>query len=194
MTQAAVQTEKLTLDAFIRLYESEGPFEIIEGERIALMPPVYIHVLIIKRLMAIFLEYENTHHHGEAFQEAPFVMTDKPGWVAGSRVPDVMYFSAERLKTYREQTPNYLNKPFILVPDLAVEVISQNDLYSEVQRKVDTYRHDGVRLVWVIDPERRVVIVQHGTTQITLGEEETLSGGEVIPDLAIPVGRLFEEG
>src|SRR5947209_1116630 len=42
-----------------------------------------------------------------------------------------------------------------VAPDLAVEVVSPNDLYSEVRAKVEEYFAAGVRLVWVIDPDTR---------------------------------------
>ena len=44
-----------------------------------------------------------------------------------------------------------------VAPDLAVEVISPNELYSEVEEKIDEYLAAGVRLVWVVDPPHRSV-------------------------------------
>src|SRR5258708_35652922 len=35
------KTEHLTLDEFMRLYEKEGPFELIDGERIIFGPPKF---------------------------------------------------------------------------------------------------------------------------------------------------------
>jgi Uma2 family endonuclease len=39
----AEKIEKLTLAEFVRLQDTEGPFEIIEGERIAKMPTIARH-------------------------------------------------------------------------------------------------------------------------------------------------------
>ncbi|HLA42315.1 MAG TPA: hypothetical protein VJZ27_02700, partial [Aggregatilineales bacterium] len=89
MADAPAQIEALRLDDFIRQYE-DNPFEIINGERIPLMPPVTIHALIIKRLLLLFGEYEKRTQHGEAFSEAPFVLIDSPNWVSGARVPDLL--------------------------------------------------------------------------------------------------------
>jgi Uma2 family endonuclease len=48
-------------------------------------------------------------------------------------------------------------------------------------------------LVWLIDPQRRVVEVwrREGLTQ-TLGDDDTLSGEEVLPGFAFPVRELWE--
>src|SRR5262249_3516105 len=46
-----------------------------------------------------------------------------------------------------------------IAPDLAVEVVSPNDTYSEVEEKVQEYLRAGVRLVWVVDPPTKSVRV-----------------------------------
>lgn len=64
-----------------------------------------------------------------------------------------MFFEKNRLAAYKEQTPDREEKPFVLVPDLAIEIVSKNDRYSDINDKVMLYLADGVRLVWVIDPQ-----------------------------------------
>ena len=39
-------------------------------------------------------------------------------------------------------------------PDLAVEVVSPNDLVYELEEKLSDYRKAGVPLIWVIGPSR----------------------------------------
>lgn len=191
MTDAiAIQTGQLTLDEFIRLYAQEGPFEIINGERVKLMPPVTIHGIIIKRLMNWLRAYEE-NGVGEAFSELPYVLVDTPDWVKGSKVPDVLFFRAERLARYREVTSGWENKPFILVPDLVVEVTSEHDRYTDINQKVELYLQDGVQLVWVIDPKRRKVAVHQPHAQTTLSEKDALTGGDVIPGFEAPVSAIF---
>ncbi len=186
-----IQTEKLTIEDFIRLYESEGPFEIIDGERILMSPTLPEHGKIVKRVVKALLVCED-EGKGEVFFEQPFVLVDKSQWVKGSRVPDVMYFEASRLKVYREQNPDEDEKPYALVPDIAVEVVSKTDSYTALSQKVDVYLRDGVKIIWVIDPRRQVVEVYQGSQKITLTEKDTLRGEEVIPGFEVPVARLFE--
>jgi Uma2 family endonuclease len=80
-----------------------------------------------------------------------------------------------------------------VAPDAAAEVISPNDAYSEVEVKVDAYRTAGVKLVWVIDPPSRSVRVHRIDGTVTdLGENDELSGEDVLPGFRCPVAALFE--
>jgi DNA mismatch repair protein MutL len=50
----------------------------------------------------------------------------------------------------------------------------------------------GVRLVWVIDPERKVVTTYRELLRpCHLGSTETLEGDDVLPGLSIPLEALF---
>jgi Uma2 family endonuclease len=186
------QTQLLSLDEFVRLYEKEGAFELIDGERRPIMPPVAIHGLMIRALFLALYTHCKERGIGEVVTEMPYVLLHHSGWVKGSLVPDVMFFVAERWNQYTSETEDWIKKPFILIPDLAIEVVSQNDSYVEIQDKVNRYLRDGVRLIWVVDPFSRQVSVYEGERYLTLGENDTLTGGEVIPDLAINLVDLFQ--
>jgi Uma2 family endonuclease len=193
MASVPVQLEALTIEDYMRLYDDEGAFEIIDGEKIFMSPPVMIHVVITKRLMNAFTKYEETVGGYEAFSEAPFVLTDSPNWVKGSRIPDVMVYASERLADYKKQHPDWEEKPIILVPDVAIEIVSATDRYSAVNKKVLKYLEDGVRLIWVLDPHQKTVTV-HAAGQAEhhiLTEEHKLSGGDVIPNFELPLVQLF---
>jgi Uma2 family endonuclease len=78
-------------------------------------------------------------------------------------------------------------------PDLVVEVVSPNDEADEVQQKVGQWLAGGVRLVWVVYPEAREVVVHHPdrhSQTLVLGEE--LSGEDVVPGFRVAVSELFE--
>ena len=77
-------------------------------------------------------------------------------------------------------------------PDLTVEVVSPNDLFTDVIAKVEDHHAAGVSLVWVIDPERRLAYVCPRGQPITrLGEGDELTGGDVLPGFRCRVGDLF---
>ena len=199
MLEPAVTKIGMPMEEFIRLYDTEGPFELIDGERIPVMPNVVRHTKATKRLFLALERHAEARNLGEAFTEAPFVLTDQPNWVKGSRLPDVMFFSAERLAAYIAATPGYDLKPYILVPDLVVEVVSPNDNLRELDEKVDRYLLDGVRAVWVVDPQRKKVLIHTlnsrspFTKQITtLQIGDTLTGGDIIPGFEMPVAKIFE--
>ncbi len=78
-------------------------------------------------------------------------------------------------------------------PDLAVEIVSPNDRFSDVQAKVREYLAAGTRLVWVVWPEGRSVIVHGADGVVELGPEDVLSGADVLPGFEVRVGQLFEQ-
>lgn len=103
------------------------------------------------------------------------------------RKPDASFISFTRLPK-EEAGEGWVRIP----PDLAVEVVSPNDVYDDVQRKVEEYLSAGVRLVWVVSPANRTVAVYSGSAGHTyLHEADTLDGGEVLPGFVVRVGDLF---
>jgi Uma2 family endonuclease len=117
-----------------------------------------------------------------------------PNWVAGSRIPDIVFFVKERFAEYKAATPDWGDRPYAIVPDLVIEVVSPNDQYSDIDAKVDLYLADGVRIVWVIDPQRRKVHVHTSDRDDphVLKGDEMLKGGDVLPGFEIALTKLFE--
>ncbi len=80
-----------------------------------------------------------------------------------------------------------------VAPDLAVEVISPNDLAYDVSRKIEDYASAGVPLVWLVNPATRTVTVyrQGGASIDLLHADDELTGGDVLPGFACRVGAVF---
>jgi Uma2 family endonuclease len=79
-----------------------------------------------------------------------------------------------------------------LAPDLAVEVLSPGDRPGEVLAKVGDYLDAGARLVWVVDPERRLVRVYRADgTESILMERDTLDGEDVLPRFTCPLAAIW---
>jgi len=81
-------------------------------------------------------------------------------------------------------------------PDLAVEVISPSNSASEMSYKVNAYLEYGSRLVWIIDPDQKIVSVyQPGADESiivrVLKIDDTLTGGDILPTFRLPVRELF---
>ena len=73
------------------------------------------------------------------------------------RAPDVAFVRQERIEEVGKVEGYWPG-----APDLAVEVISPGDLYTEVEEKVFTWLEGGTRLVIVVDPRRRTAAVFPG--------------------------------
>jgi Uma2 family endonuclease len=104
------------------------------------------------------------------------------------RLPDLALIRWERYphrQRPREAVPT-------LVPDLAVEILSESNTAAEMTRKRREYFEAGTTLVWQIDPRRREVAVYTGLEQLqTLTEGDTLTGEPVLPGFTLPVSDLF---
>ena len=181
----------MPMDEFIRQYEQE-PFELVDGERIPLMPPVAAHGETIRLLNRAFFIYEALNPHIIVYTEMPVVVEDTPRWVKGSRVPDLMIYEKARWEEYKANTPDWGDKPFVLVPDVCIEVISPTDKYSDVDAKVAGYLRDGVRLVWVFNPREKAVNVHTPNGSIRLTRTDTRDGGGVLPGFTLPLNDLFQ--
>ena len=110
---------------------------------------------------------------------------DAPGKV---RKADVSFIRLDRLSL--EQATAEGHNP--VAPDLVTEVVSPNDSYYDVEEKVEEWLRAGVRLVWVVNPQRRTVAVhrRHSSGTI-LQEEEYLDGEDVLPGFRCQVKELF---
>ena len=118
------------------------------------------------------------------------VHTGEPGYLLEIgpdtvRAPDVAWISAGRIP---EGTTGYPN----LAPDLAVEVKSPSNSHVEMRRKAEMWLSFGTRQVWVADPET------HHRDRVSdrrrsngLGEDDTIDGGDLLPDFTAPVWSLF---
>jgi Uma2 family endonuclease len=110
-----------------------------------------------------------------------------PGLV---RIPDVAFVSRERLPGGRLSTDPIPS----LVPDLAVEVLSESNTVNEMTRKRGEYFKAGVRLLWFVDPKRRAVTVYTDSeNQRVLNEAQTLAGEPVLPGFTLEIKSLFTE-
>jgi Uma2 family endonuclease len=103
------------------------------------------------------------------------------------RFPDVSFVLKHRL------TEGLTSEGFIFVPpDLAVEVVSPNDLAYEVESKVLEYLNAGVKLVWVIHPETRTAYIYRGDgSGLWLREDGELSGEDVLPGFRCRLTSIF---
>jgi Uma2 family endonuclease len=103
------------------------------------------------------------------------------------RRPDASYISAGRIH-HDELEEGYIS----IAPDLAVEVVSPNDLAYEVETKVDEYLEAGFRLVWLVLPVNQTVrVFRAGHDPIQLNSQAELSGEDVLPGFRCRVIDLF---
>lgn len=82
--------------------------------------------------------------------------------------------------------------PIPQMPDFAVEVKSPDDKLPKLRRKVAYYLDNGVRLVWLVIPEKGVVEVYRPDEPVMIfGVGDTLDGGDVLPGFTITVQEIL---
>jgi Uma2 family endonuclease len=108
------------------------------------------------------------------------------GEPAKFRKPDVSVVRSERMVGIDPKS-GFLRIP----PDLAVEVLSPNDLASEISEKVEDYLRNGFELVWVVDPVTRTVMVRDGQGAVFLHEQDEITAARVIPEFRCKVSEFF---
>ena len=78
-----------------------------------------------------------------------------------------------------------------IAPDLAVEVLSPTDRQKDLATKIINYTLAGT-VVWAIDPEDQTVTVYvPEKLPQTLTVNDTLTGGDVIPEFSVPIKNIF---
>ena len=98
------------------------------------------------------------------------------------RKPDAAFVSRERMPRFRGRGD------VRVAPELAVEVVSPNDLAGALEHKIQTFFRGGVRVVWVIHPLDRLAHVRHADGRMrAVGESDTLTAEGVLPELSIPL-------
>lgn len=161
--------------------------ELVRGELRTMAPPFYEHGRSADRIGRSLENHVEAHQLGEVRRaEIGFLLTARPDTV---RAPDVAFLSREHLARLGE-----IRGYFPGSPDLAVEVISPNDRYTEVDEKVAEWLEHGARLVFVVNPRRRVVVVHRpGQRPQTLGVNDMLDGEDVVPGWSMAVRDLFDQ-
>ncbi|MGH7636213.1 MAG: Uma2 family endonuclease [Gemmatimonadaceae bacterium] len=159
--------------------------ELVRGRLIVREPPGFYHGHVSARLLFVLGEYVYGRDLGWlSAQDTGFRIESDPDTV---RAPDVAFTSNER----RLEIPKRGYAPF--APDLAAEILSPDDRPGEVLSKVGDWLDAGVRIVWVIDPERREARIYRGDgTQSSVAPDGTLPGESVLPGFTCHLADLFD--
>ena len=148
--------------------------ELVRGVLVVREPPGSLHGLVAMNLgveLGVFVKA--TAAGGVFAAETGFHLASNPDTV---RAPDVAFVARERMAAAR--TTGYA----ALAPDLAVEVLSPGDRPGEVLAKVADWISAGTKLVWVVDPQRRLArVYRHDGSETLLSADDVLDGEDVLP-------------
>lgn len=184
---ATTTRRRMTVADLEREGAPEGRWELINGELVEMSAAGEDHGAFGATIIGHLFAFVVPRRLGRIFNAATgFVITEGPPMV---RMPDVSFVRVGRLPADRERSR------FVRVmPDLAVEIISQLDRTGDVLAKAMLWLEAGVRILWLVDPDARTVtVMEPGRPLRKLTVAQTLDGGEVLPGFLLPVADIFSD-
>jgi Uma2 family endonuclease len=171
----------MSIEDLLALPADGGMYELVEGRLVKMPPPsgggASNTAMTLGAALTMFVQSRGlgavTGSDGE------YVLS-KPGEPVTALAPDVAFVRAEHLPPF--DTPEW-HGAWHVAPDLAVEIASPNQCRPEMAAKAKVYLAAGTRLVWVVWPKYRQVVVLDGTS--------TLSGEDVLPGFSYAAASLF---
>jgi Uma2 family endonuclease len=159
-------------------------FELERGEIVEMSRPGKRHGLVCGNVARILGNFASLRKKGyPCSNDTGMIVERDPDTVRG---PDVAFY--EDAKTYEDIEEKYGDKP----PLLAVEVLSPNDSVDRINRRIKELLAFGIKIVWLVDPEARIVTVyRQGKDLYILKENEELTGEDVLADFRCKVAEFF---
>jgi Uma2 family endonuclease len=187
----AIQKKQYTVEEFEEFADSkennDRRFELINGEIYEKMPTEEHGIVAVKIILKIgrFIE---EHDLGERLGVE--IRHRMPGDRHNARLPDISF-------TYDPTTPIVKKGSVQRMPDLAIEIQSPDDDFQDSRAKAKYYLQNGCRLSWLFFPKTRTIEVCTWNAQKvdmdvqTLGIDDTLEGGDVLPGFKVAVREIF---
>jgi Uma2 family endonuclease len=175
------ERDDVTVDELERLWTSlPYPAELYNG-RVVYKMANYQHGKIQTNLIRLLGKYLDNHPIGDIVSETNFrLWDDRPN---ESRIPDVCFVAKDRVPKNMRRFP-------AMSPELAVEIVSEDDSYKKISEKVKAYLQQGAKMVWVIFASTREVLVC--TARGKHYVDNVLTAPEVLPDFNLPVKEIFD--
>jgi Uma2 family endonuclease len=179
MAEVTAVKRRLTEEEFLRLPDDGRKYELVEGEARE-VPAGVLHDAIVMRIG--FLMYPSA-------QKVGFLAASSAGFkmVTGNiRSPDVSLVLRERLPEGKPPQ-GFLEG----APDLAIEVLSPNEDWAELGRKLGEYFASGSKEVWLVDPEKHMLTVYKSLTEVRVFYADDEISTELLPSFRCKVSELL---
>jgi Uma2 family endonuclease len=182
----AITPKLMTWEELADLPDDGMRHELVRGELLTMPPPNVPHGKLGRKFGRSLDRHVDARGLGEVYMnKIGYLLTTHPDTV---RAPDVAFMTTEHLALMGDVTDYFPGSP-----DLVVEVISPNDRYTQVDEKVVEWLDHGARLVFVVNPRHRVVVVHRPSQRPqTLGVNDMLDGEDVVPGWSMAVRDLFD--
>ncbi|MBD2069560.1 Uma2 family endonuclease [Leptolyngbya sp. FACHB-671] len=183
-----LSTEKKvwTDEEFMALSRDGHRYELVDGEVLDMGNSGMEHGGIGSLLGGLLAIYVKQHKLGIVCDSST-AFTLKTG---NKRSPDVSFVAKDRLKGLKRPPRGFFQGS----PDLAVEILSPSNTIEEIHDKIVEYFDNDTRLVWVIHPDEKYVLVYHSPEPDRfLRPGDHLDGEDIVPGFSMAVSELFED-
>ena len=174
----------ITADELLTMSQEDGKrYELVRGILVEKVPTGRPHAVVVTLIAIVLGSFVLSRDLGEVHTGEPgYLLEIGPDTV---RAPDIAWIASGRLPDDATGYPN-------LAPDLAVEVKSPSNSHPELRHKAEMWVRFGARQVWVADPDTTTITVYRpGAEPVELGEDDTIDGGDLLPEFTAPVWSLF---
>ena len=180
----SVETKLMTAEELEAMPDDGKRYELFRGELRTMAPANLWPSIIAMRIGRHLATFVEQHGLGGYVTGADggFVLASNPDTMFA---PDVGYVSKGRAIPERGI--------FRGTPELAVEVVSPTDTYSEIEEKVVEYLATGTPVVIVVDRQRRSAFVRTRNSSRRLTLDDALTAPDVLPGWSLPLRELFAD-
>jgi Uma2 family endonuclease len=171
----------LTIEDFERLpYVLAHNHELVDGELVDVSGNTVYHNRL-RDLLVMLLRPAVEPALGMIISEQEF---DFDGNAHG---PDVSFIGASKLHLIDRK-----RRVQLFVPDLAIEIVSENDRFKPLIQKAARYRKCGTKEVWVFSPDTREAFVRSEDRNLILSDHDFFES-KLIPGFSIRLADLFDQ-
>jgi len=174
----------MTADELLHTSIPDKHVELVRGVLVVREPAGSTHGLVAMNLGAELAVYVKRTGAGGVFAaETGFKLATDPDTV---RAPDIAFVRRECMP------PPEATGYAALAPDLVVEVLSPGDRPGEVLAKVADWLSAGTRLVWVVEPLRRLArVYRHDGSETIVTADGALDGEDVLPGFSCSLASIL---
>lgn len=124
--------------------------------------------------------------HVEELKIGKIVSEQEYDFGGNAHGPDVSFIGSAQLHLIHRK-----RRVQLFVPDLAIEIVSENDKFKSLMEKAARYRKCGAKEVWVLSPDTHQAFVQSEDRKSILDDDQMFES-KLIPGFSIRLFDLFD--
>jgi len=175
-------TTLLTVEQFEQLPVADGVrYELRDGELVRMGNAKWGHEQTKSEILSCLVPFVVQHRIGRVYAETAFELSPSRVYI-----PDVAFLSSGSVA---KGDPDHI---YDGAPDLAIEVVSENESATDLRQKIQDYLDAGCQAVWAVYPKLRMVAVYEQTGVKEYRGDRVLEAPDILPGFQATVTQFFE--